>query len=63
MKNMKKKKQMVQHVICECGYYNQPENVSFFGTCTRCRKVLDPKAKFRYDMYKKLRLWKGKRWD
>lgn len=59
---MGKEKGELQLVVCECGYNNQLYNVKFFGTCTRCRKVLDPRAKFRYEMYKKLRLWRGKRW-
>lgn len=49
----------IKHVVCECGYYNQPWNVRIYGTCTRCGKVLDKKAKYRYEMNKKLRLWRG----
>lgn len=60
---MKKDKNWVIHVVCECGYNNQPNNVKTYGTCTRCGKVLDEQAKFRHDMYNKLRLWRGKRWD
>ena len=57
-----KKEPWVTHIKCECGYNNQPENVKHYGTCTRCGKVLDERAKFRYEMYNKLRLWRGKRW-
>lgn len=50
-------------VVCpKCGYNNHPNKVKFYGTCLRCNEVLDEKAKFKNDMYKKLRLWKGKRW-
>lgn len=55
------KKKFVKHVVCECGYHNQPWNVEKYGTCTRCGKVLDSKAKFDYEMLVKLRLWRGKR--
>lgn len=58
---MKKDKKFVEHIVCECGYYNQPWNVKKYGTCTRCGKVLDAKAKFDYEMLVKLRLWRGKR--
>ena len=47
-------------VVCECGYCNKKYNVEYYGTCTRCKKILDEKAKFKYDMNKKLRLWRGK---
>lgn len=60
---MKKNEKWVEHIVCECGYKNQPNNVKIYGTCTRCKKVLDEQAKFRHDMYNKLRLWRGKRWD
>lgn len=57
---MRKKKETkhLDLVKCECGYQNQPENVARYGTCTRCRKVLDKKAKFDYEMYNKLKLWR-----
>lgn len=55
----KKKKVLMEHIICECGYHNKPWNVKMYGTCTRCRKVLDPKAKYKYEMNKRLRLWRG----
>lgn len=55
----KKKKVFTEHIICECGYNNQPWNVRNYGTCTRCGKVLDPKAKYKYEMKKRLRLWRG----
>lgn len=59
---MKKDKKKIDFVKCECGYNNYPENVKRYGTCRRCGKVLDAKYKFEYDMFCKLRLWKGKKW-
>lgn len=58
---MKKDKKRFELVICECGYNNQPWNVKKYGTCTRCRKVLDKKAKFDYEMICKLKLWRNKK--
>lgn len=58
----KKEKKIIPLIKCECGYNNQPHNVEVYGTCNGCKKVLDEKAKFRYDMNKKLRLWRGKKW-
>ena len=48
-------------IVCECGYSNKKENVKRYGTCTRCRKVLDKKAKYMYEMYTRLRLWRRKK--
>lgn len=42
---------------CECGYFNQEHNVKRYGTCNGCGKILDPKAKFEYEMVCRLRLW------
>ena len=58
---MQKEKKM-DFIKFECGYNNKPWNVKRYGTCTGCGKVLDKQAKFRYDMYNKLKLWKEKRW-
>ena len=55
----KKKKVFTEHIICECGYNNQPWNVRNYGTCTSCGKVLDQKAKYKYEMNKRLKLWRG----
>lgn len=50
-------------VVCpKCGYNNHPDKVKFYGTCLRCGKVIDEKAKFIHDMYNKLHLWRGKKW-
>ena len=48
-------------VICpNCKYYNQKELVDRFGTCKLCNKVLNEKAKYKYEMYCRLRLWSRK---
>ena len=68
---MKLKKEMkkIEFVVCPyCSYNNSKENVRKFGTCLRCKKTIDEKAKFMYEMYfNKLHLWrydKNKRkWD
>lgn len=44
----------------KCGYYNLKQNWQLYGTCTRCHEVLDEKIKFKFEMYNKLKLWKGK---
>lgn len=50
-----------KNVICpKCKYQNMKINVMRYGTCTRCKEVLDKKAKFDYEMICKLRLWRGK---
>lgn len=60
MKQKKKKKEKyLELVTCECGYNNQPYNIERYGTCTRCGKVLNKKAKFDYEMFCKLRMWRG----
>lgn len=56
----KDKSKPLDLVKCECGYQNKTYNVKKYGTCTRCGKVLDQKAKFDYEMYIKLRLWNKK---
>ena len=59
---MGRNEKWVVHIKCECGYNNHPDNVKYYGTCTRCGKVVDAQAYFRHVMYNKLRLWRGKRW-
>ncbi len=47
--------------VCpECGYYNIKGLVDRFGTCKRCKKVLNQKAKYHYEMFKRLKLWRSK---
>ena len=48
------------NIKCECGYQNHKENVMKYGTCKFCGKVLDQKAKYRYEMYVRLRMWRYK---
>lgn len=43
-----------------CEYSNKPFNVKKYGTCTGCKKLLDEKAKFKHEMYERLRLWRKK---
>ncbi len=55
----KKRQKEFKLVVCEkCGYNNQPQFAGFFGTCLRCKNVIDPRAKFRYEMNKKLGTWR-----
>lgn len=44
----------------DCGYFNQKYNVDKYGTCKLCGKTLDDKAKFNYEMFCRLRLWRKK---
>lgn len=39
---------------CICGYYNQWYNAQRYGTCTKCKKKIYKKEKFRDEMLKKL---------
>ena len=49
-------------VVCPyCGYNNKKENVKRYGTCTGCRKTIDEKAKYDYEMTCRLRLWRGRK--
>ena len=58
---MKKEKVKIEFVTCDCGYNNHPDNIKKYGSCRRCGKVLDPKAKFEYEMVCKLHLWRNKK--
>lgn len=55
---MKDKSKPLNNIKCECGYQNHIENVKKYGTCRFCNKVLDHKAKYKYEMYCRLRLWR-----
>ena len=58
---MKKDDSFLRGTLCdECGYFNQEQNVKRYGTCKRCNKVLDPKAKFDYEMFCRLKRWRKK---
>lgn len=62
-KEKRKEDDFPDFIVCPtCGYNNYPDKVKLYGTCLRCKTTLDDKAKFKYNMYNKLRLWKGKRW-
>lgn len=54
------KERFVKWIICNCGYHNNPDYLMYSGVCHCCGKILDPKAKFKADMNKKLKLWRGK---
>lgn len=47
------------NIKCQCGYNNKKEIVKIYGTCRLCGAVLDPKAKYRYEMKKKLNMFPG----
>lgn len=51
----------IDGIKCDnCGYFNQKCNVDKYGTCKLCGKTLDKKAKFDYEMFCRLRLWRKK---
>lgn len=54
---MKEKFNMIK--CKKCGKYSAKHHVESYGTCL-CGNVLDEKAKFKYEMNKRLRLWRGK---
>lgn len=41
-----------------CKYENHKEMIGLYGTCKLCGKVLDKKAKYKYEIYKRLNLWR-----
>ena len=58
----KKKKVDLGNIQCpDCKYQNHVKNVQRYGTCKLCGKTLDSKAKFEYEMYCRLRLWRKKK--
>lgn len=57
---MKKDKKLIPMWVCGCGYNNHPKLVERFGTCRGCGKTLDPKAKYKYEMYCRLHMWSKK---
>lgn len=55
----KERAEVLGLTICpECGYCNQKFNVENYGTCTRCRFVLDKKVKMFYEIRKKANIKK-----
>ena len=59
---VKKKDENIEEKLgimkCECGYYNHLDKIKIYGTCKLCGKVLDKKAKYNYEMNKRLKLWR-----
>ena len=41
-----------------CGYYNRNKFLKKYGKCNRCKLILDKEADFKYEMIKKLHLFK-----
>lgn len=51
----------MKNIICpNCKYQNHEYNVLKYGTCKLCGRILDKKAKYRYEMFVKLRKWRKK---
>ena len=56
---VKRKKVWEESIKCPyCGYNNKKYNIELYGTCTGCKKTIDKKAKYKYEMNKRLRLWR-----
>ena len=55
----KEKKILVPNIKCQCGYSNLKKWIDIYGTCKLCGAILDNKAKYRYEMRKKLYLYPG----
>lgn len=59
MSKFEKEEIMIKCPICK--YQNPLKNVERYGSCKLCKYVLDPKAKYKYEMYCRLKLWKSKK--
>ncbi len=60
MRNKKNIEKSLNLIKCdECSYYNHKSNIEKYGTCLRCGSVLNKKAKFDYEMFCKLRMWRN----
>ena len=47
-------------VQCQrCGKWSKKSYIDIYGTCL-CGEVLDERAKFKYEMFCKLHLWRNK---
>ena len=57
---MRKYKELPNVKCSICGYQNKAVNVSKYGTCKLCGSVLDAKAKYKYEMYIRLKMWRKK---
>lgn len=53
-----KSKKDLDNIVCECGYHNHKSAIAIYGTCKLCGKVLDSRAKYKYEMNKRLHLWR-----
>ena len=54
-------KEFEEMIKCpHCGYNNKKYNAYKYGTCTGCKKPLDNRVRFHYEMYKKLMMWRKK---
>ena len=60
---MKTRKNDLGNIKCECGYQNHKGTIARYGTCRLCGKVLDEKAKYKYEMFVRLHMWRGKAWN
>lgn len=49
-------------ITCECGYNNYKQAIDTYGTCCRCKKVLNARAYFRYQLKKATRSSRRKVW-
>ena len=58
---MRKYKELPNVKCSICGYQNKAGNVSKYGTCKLYGSVLDAKAKFEYEMFCKLHMWRNKK--
>lgn len=58
---MQKKKKKIPNIDCECGYSNHADMIKIYGTCKLCGKTLDKKAKYEYEMFTRLHLWRNKK--
>lgn len=55
---MEKKEIINKNIKCECGYQNHPENIQKYGNCRGCGKIIDERAHYKYEMFKRLNLWR-----
>ena len=55
-KNEKKKLDLIK--CPKCGYYNGKGYIKKYGKCNGCKNILSKEADFKYNMIKKLHLFK-----
>lgn len=44
----------------KCGYNVKEQYLRTYGSCLRCGNIMDEKIHFKYEMSKKMKLWRGK---